>query len=201
MKTPVSSNFRSKSQDTGPKLSKQWALIFWNSQIPIIPLCETTLIHVIHVVIFVYRQVITLPALWGDDPTGLGQRGGSSTADSIVFEVSFDGPAWLGAVSRNDSMIHFHWSLWVVYRSLPTNKYIFEIDIKLVIRKEIYIWHEIRNSVYFPRKYPSVACGGLSSQSVQYSQHRQATSRYLNQWWSSLLLLICVTRTQWVKSF
>ena len=36
--------------------------------------------------------------IWGDDPTGLGQRGGSSTAvqtkDSIVFEVSFDGPAW-----------------------------------------------------------------------------------------------------------
>ena len=24
--------------------------------------------------------IITLPALWGDDPTGLGQRGGSSTA-------------------------------------------------------------------------------------------------------------------------
>ena len=30
----------------------------------------------------IYRRKgrITLPALWGDDPTGLGQRGGSSTA-------------------------------------------------------------------------------------------------------------------------
>ena len=26
------------------------------------------------------RRIITLPALWGDDPTGLGQRGGLSTA-------------------------------------------------------------------------------------------------------------------------
>ena len=29
---------------------------------------------------FVLLDPITLPALWGDDPTGLGQRGGSSTA-------------------------------------------------------------------------------------------------------------------------
>ena len=29
---------------------------------------------------FTIVSYITLPALWGDDPTGLGQRGGSSTA-------------------------------------------------------------------------------------------------------------------------
>ena len=56
---------------------------------------------------------ITLPALWADDPSGLGHPVGSQrvvrtafyTKDSIVLEVPFSGPfkrlAWLGIVSRN----------------------------------------------------------------------------------------------------
>ena len=58
------------------------------------------------------------------------------------------------------------------------------------------IWISIKISLKFIPKCPINNIPALVS---IMAWRRQATSHYLNQWWSSQLTHICVTRPQWVK--
>ena len=60
------------------------------------------------------------------------------------------------------------------------------------------IWISIQISLKFVPKGPINNIPSLV-QMMAWRPTGQATSHYLNQWWPSLLLHICVTQPQWVK--